>query len=225
MCYTKFVNQKGFTPLFIVLGIILVIGIACGAYYFGTANNKSQPQILEEIKVVDGSVYKLSSSGKQDIIVKKGEYNGNSVSFTKAAISPDKSKMLLLGFGGASIPFLYYTYLDKINVQHINVAREAVWSHNSRFIAYINGPADALPDAWVYVYDTKLNKAVAIVHDTSSPLKIENLKYDFLTFSNLQWSDDDSGIKVHYVAYTWGEVTPRQIVGEGDTILPVITEK
>lgn len=38
-------NQKGFSPLFIILGIILVIGIAGGAYYLGRQNIfKSQSQ-------------------------------------------------------------------------------------------------------------------------------------------------------------------------------------
>lgn len=38
-------NQRGFTPILIVLGMILVVGIAAGAYYFGTAKNRSQPQV------------------------------------------------------------------------------------------------------------------------------------------------------------------------------------
>lgn len=38
-------SQKGFSPLFIILGIILVIGIVGGAYYLGKAQNpKPQPQ-------------------------------------------------------------------------------------------------------------------------------------------------------------------------------------
>lgn len=35
-------NQKGFGPLFIILGIILVIGIAGGTYYLFTNNTKSE---------------------------------------------------------------------------------------------------------------------------------------------------------------------------------------
>lgn len=38
-------NQRGFSSLFIILGIILIIGIAGGAYYFGTTKNKSQSQV------------------------------------------------------------------------------------------------------------------------------------------------------------------------------------
>ncbi len=33
-------NQKGFSPLVIILGIILIIGIAGGAYYFGKSQTK-----------------------------------------------------------------------------------------------------------------------------------------------------------------------------------------
>lgn len=43
----RFENQKGFSPLFIILGIILIIGIAGGIYYFGkTQSPKSQPKNL-----------------------------------------------------------------------------------------------------------------------------------------------------------------------------------
>ncbi len=46
-------NQKGFTPLFIILGIILVIGIAGGAYYLGkyklTNNQPLIPQPIDKI--------------------------------------------------------------------------------------------------------------------------------------------------------------------------------
>lgn len=40
-------NQKGFSVLFIILGIILAIGIAGGAYYIGTLKNKPQTQNSE----------------------------------------------------------------------------------------------------------------------------------------------------------------------------------
>src|SRR5258708_24167669 len=34
-------NQNGFTPLIIILGILIILGIAGGIYYFGTLKNKS----------------------------------------------------------------------------------------------------------------------------------------------------------------------------------------
>lgn len=46
---TKFsAGQKGFSPLFVLLGIILIIGIVSGAYYFGTLRN-IQPQLQRSI--------------------------------------------------------------------------------------------------------------------------------------------------------------------------------
>lgn len=37
-------KQKGFAPILIILGVILVIGIVAGAYYLGTAKNKTHSQ-------------------------------------------------------------------------------------------------------------------------------------------------------------------------------------
>ena len=40
-------NQKGFAVIFVVLGIILVIGIAAGAYYFGKLGKVNSPQVQQ----------------------------------------------------------------------------------------------------------------------------------------------------------------------------------
>ncbi len=43
-------NQKGFSPIFVILGIILIIGIAGGAYYFGTTRNNIEQITNKQIK-------------------------------------------------------------------------------------------------------------------------------------------------------------------------------
>ncbi len=37
-------KEKGFAPLIIMLGILIILGIACGAYYLGTIRNKPKIQ-------------------------------------------------------------------------------------------------------------------------------------------------------------------------------------
>ncbi len=37
-------SQKGFAPVLVILGLVVILGIAGGAYYLGTIKNKSQPQ-------------------------------------------------------------------------------------------------------------------------------------------------------------------------------------
>lgn len=43
-------NQKGFAPILIALGILLIVGIAGGAYYFGTLKN-TKPQSQNSVVV------------------------------------------------------------------------------------------------------------------------------------------------------------------------------
>lgn len=241
-------SQKGFAPLLILLGVTIIIGIIGGVYYFSksriiqpqsqnpvdtsliprstissTSVSESTPttQISEEVKIIDGSVYRVSAIGKKELLLDKQNYQDKGVSnFIEVSLSPDKSNVLLFAQGGISIPFLYYTPLFKINMQYIDITQEAVWSHNSRYIAYINGPAEALTNSEIHIYDTTLNKKI----DISNKPTIKNLSYDYLTFTNISWSEDDSGIKVHYIA-RGGEAPRGETLGEGDIILPLVTEK
>lgn len=54
-------NQKGFTPILIALGIVLILIVAGGAYYFGTIKNKPQSQIQNQV-VTSATVQPSSTS-------------------------------------------------------------------------------------------------------------------------------------------------------------------
>lgn len=247
-------NQRGSVALFILVGLVVVIGLVGGAYYWKKsqvsmpqAQNQaaafltSQPtpfstpslqptssvKISEGIKAIDGNIYKISSSGQRELLVKKGLYkpiiSGGEVYFTEIDLSPDGAKILVTGSAGTSLSALYYTYLNKIDIKYIGSGQGAVWSYNSRYIAYINGPADALMNAWIHVYDTKLNKKIDIVYLQDKP-NIKNLNYDYPTFDNLSWSEDDATIKVHAVAHS-GSAPHGEVIGKGDISLPINAEK
>ena len=178
--------------------------------------------------IKDGSVYKVSSSGVKKLFIDKHDNKNHPddredfFSYISADISPDKSKLLLLAQGGISIPFLYYTPFQQLNIKLIGTSSNAAWSHNSRYIAYISKPADAGPWSILGVYDTKTDQFVQI---DNKPV-IPNLKYELLGFSNFQWSNDDASIKVHYLAYWHGDndLDPfGSVVGEGEVVIPFKT--
>ena len=90
------------------------------------------------VKIIQGNVYFLSADGKPKLIAnpKDIKEQGGLFAFTDALLSPDHSKIRLLGQGGISSELLYYTRLNNISVKNISTAEEAVWSPNSRYIAY-----------------------------------------------------------------------------------------
>lgn len=231
--------------LFIIIGALLlaIIGVSVFFRYrilFRIDNQQfSSPSIAptssiseEEIKIIDGSVYKLLPSGEKKLLLNKEDFRKNTeryigqpqdysredsfFTFSYVSLSPDKTKMLLFAQGSLTLEYLYYTSTDGANVISINLASEAIWSNNSRYIAYANKPADSGSIVRVYVYDTQTNKEVEV----SKNHKVANLIYSYLGFSNLRWLDDDSGIKVKYDAYK-GEMPHGEKIGEGETILMV----
>lgn len=171
---------------------------------------------LEEgmLEIIDGSLYKILSSGENKLLIDK-QGTGEITDFYEST-APDKLKSFLMIQGGISLNFLYYLSPSEADVKQIGIAQEAVWSNNSRYIAYSNKPADAGPIVSVFIYDTQNDKKTEL----SGNYKVENLSYSYLGFNNLRWLDDDSGIQVRYDAYT-GEIPYGEKIGEGETILKV----
>lgn len=192
-----------------------------------------QEQSDEGLDIIDGNVYKISSSGNQTLIVNKkdcksGNLSDDYLEFSSFNISPDKSKVLLFGEEGLSIYTLCYTSLNPVKVKYISYVLKAVWSSNSQYIAFISKPADAGPDTIINIYDTRTDKLLNISNKPS----IQNLKYDYLGFNDVMWLDDDSGIKVHYTAYQNRNNDPDPFIAsfgakvdEGEVILPVTVNK
>lgn len=232
-------NQKGIAPLIVVIGV-LVITLLGGIYFYthrtasyrndqlpadSVKSNLNSPpptyskktesgqEQISELKIVDGNVYQ----GSQLLISKKDCNSGNNsdeyLNINDFNLSPDKAKILLFGEEGLSVKILCYTALNPIHVQYIGPGIQTDWSHNSRYLAYTSKPADAGPVSMLYAYDTQLNKSI----DLRSIVKINNLKYDDLGFSNLVWLNDDSGIKVNYQAFKNTDIPWGSLIGEGET--------
>jgi len=173
-------------------------------------------QYLEKasLEIIDGSLYRVLSSGEKLLLVNKEE-TGKIWDFTEIR-SPDNLKSILLIQGGISPYFLYYIPSDNSKAEQIGWAEEARWSNNGRYFVYDNKPADAGPILSVYVYDTQTNEKAEI----SRGHKIGDLDFDVLGFSNLRWLDDDGGVRVHYDAYT-GEMPYLQKISEGETNMTI----
>lgn len=71
-------NQKGFTPILIILGIILVIGIVAGTYYFRISQTpKTSTKQPYSSKPEDNSKQNLEA--KPDLIIEKISYKNAKV--------------------------------------------------------------------------------------------------------------------------------------------------
>ena len=104
---------------------------------------------------------------------------------------------------------------------------KAKWSNDSRYIAYTSRPADAGYVGLLGVYDTETEEEISV---TNRPY-IENLDYTLLDFIDIDWLEDDSGIKVHYGAIkAFPDDPDRSIVvygkkiGEGYVVISLETE-
>lgn len=166
----------------------------------------------ETLEIIDGSLYRALSSGDKKLLIDEQE-TGRIFDFYEE-VSPDKTKSFLMVQGGISLDFLYYLPAINAVAKQVDAAQEAVWSNNSRFIAYASKPADAGPLIDVYLYDTQMNEVTEISNNNN----IESLDYSYLGFHNLRWLDDDSAVKVNYDAYK-GELPHGEKVGEGETVL------
>jgi len=185
----------------------------------------------ENIKIIDGSVYQISDAGEKHLIIDKEEFRKNTAryynqlnnqpdqkdpffNFSQVQLSPDKTKLLLLAQGGLSLEYIYYSSLGGDNLIGLGLTTEACWSNNSRYIAFASKPADAGPNMILYIYDTQLNE----ITDISRNYDLGDLEPDLMDFSELQWLENDKGIKVKYVAFK-GEIPFAEKIGEGETII------
>ena len=171
--------------------------------------------ITGEVKIMNGSLYSISASGSTTLVIDASTLPntygyGNIRNFT---FSPDKSKIFILVDGVLTEPLLFYTPVNNVNPISLNVANEAVWSHNSRYIAFSFKPADAGPISQLAVYDTIANKRFSL----PIGFNFKNFKYATFDYSNLQWNNDDSGIQVHYLAQQGDPNGP--LVGEGNVVI------
>lgn len=143
--------------------------------------------ILGAYKIIDGSVYDKKTD--KLLIDKKAlvheAYKTDQV--FDIIPSPDKKEIILFTYGNLSSAAIFYADTTSYTPTFIDLAEEAVWSPNSRYIAYTRKPADIGPKN-LSVYDTQnqtLAKITLSVDATSS-------------FSNLQWANDSKTLTANY---------------------------
>ena len=173
-------SQKGFTPILIILGVILVIGIVAGAYYFGT-NNKTQPQT--QVVTQTPSIQATSSPIPPSSVIKLSDaWNLGLKTYSSPKID---------------ITFDYPSYFDvkEIDIQKENADWAAKYKDNpdvrqplytSNFYATFNTtPNDPSAPVNREIWDNKMTVSVQ-KFDNSKNLSL----YDYIADSHQTYPGD-----------------------------------
>lgn len=165
-------------------------------------------------KIIDGNAY-LIHNGKEELLANKNDFIEDAyappIMFTDAVLSSDQRKVLLIAQGGISANLLFYSDLNNVSFKYIHTVSEAVWSKNSRYIAFTSSVGDAGGDYFLGLYDSNSNKTA----DISKQSTIEGVP----SYSNIRWKNDDSAIIVHYSAQD--EIPYGNIIGQDDITISV----
>jgi len=127
------------------------------------------PQAEEEIKIIDGNIYRTGLSGKTELLVNKEDpqFKTDSIQeFSNVNTSPDKSKICFIGLPPAPAPSLYYKNLDTNEVLKIGWGKNCFWSPDSQKIAYNNNTTDVSP-VDIFVYDLLSEEIKNLTENTS----------------------------------------------------------
>lgn len=204
--------------------LMIVVFIAAGVtsmYFFNKQQTPTQPGVPKAISIshtpaptvmpsptpisttsqtkyliIDGSLYK-KDAGKNTLVVDKKSLKHNQIqieSIDEFTESPNQTKIALFAFGGTSAYFLFYIDLATNEIAFIDFAADAIWSPNSRYLAYTNRQADIGPER-VFVYDLqKQNNAKTIQSKNTTTTSYKNLVWnktsdtltaDFETFDDI----------------------------------------
>ncbi len=117
-------NQRGFMPILIVLGFILIFGVVGTTYYLGRFNSKPQRSNVESVQPSYKVIYCFGHSGTVDNI----KINNGKI------IPPDRSGTL------ASSTYDYKCYL--VNVDNTNKSEASIASLNNLPIEFTETSTD-----------------------------------------------------------------------------------
>lgn len=182
--------MKKIINLIILLTITLFL-VGCQLGFSGQPSPQPSPvseEVSWQVKIIDGNVCRVDSSGETKILVDKKGFEGVD-SFSDPQVSPDKTKICFLAHTMVPI-WLYYTNIDGSQVAKIDVAKNCSWSHDSQKIAYNNHTTDVSP-VDVLVYDISLKKITNLTSHLSSESAIR-------AYELPQWSADDSKITSNF---------------------------
>lgn len=178
------------------------------------------PRVEEEIKIIDGSIYRIYSSGKAELLVDKddSQFKTNYIQgFTDVKISSDKAKICFTGWPPAPAPMLYYTNLINNETIQIGGGKNCFWSPDSQKIAYINYATDISPID-IFVYDTLSRETKNLTENAAqgghiryykSPTWIDKIKLfgDFVSVEMPEGTTKTEGIST--VNVLTGEITDQ----------------
>lgn len=140
--------------------------------------------LVPNIVIKDGNIVKIGDNGEVTILIDKKNYP-DVQAFTEVNVSPDGEKICFLGQYIVPI-WLYYANVDGSNIKRLDIAKNCVWSHDSKKIAYNNHTTDVSPVS-IYIYDIEKGTKVDA---TKKPQKTDFVR----VFGKPSWSDDDKFI-------------------------------
>lgn len=141
------------------------------------------------IKIVDGNVSRIKSSGEIEILVDKTDYQEQGVTaFRKVKISPDDKKICFLAETVTPV-WLYYAQLDG-EVRRVGLGKNCFWSPDSQKIAFNNHTTDVSP-VNILLYDTVTHSQTNLTKNTAAAGYVRH-------YGEPQWSDDGQTIRASY---------------------------
>ncbi len=176
------------------MSICLAFGLGAKLEYQRLVRNKIQAHESRHhlqknnkigYSIIDGSLYKVSTAQRSQLLVEKRELmykdleKSTLFTITKYDFSPDNSKILIHAQGAISAEVLFLVECEGGMVTPIDPGAEAMWSDDSKYIAYTSRNADIGP-LGLHVYDSESKKEV----DLKMP---KNVAY--MDFSKPHWND------------------------------------
>lgn len=174
------------------------------------------PRTEEEIKIIDGSIYRINPSGETDLLVNKKDPNFKIdyiQGFTDVKVSPDKSKICFIGWPPAPTPTLYYTNLVSTETIQIGGAKNCFWSPDSQKIAHNDHATDISPIN-ILVYDILSEETKNL---TENAAQERHIRY----YESPHWIDEKS----LFGSFVSVEMPEEKIKLEGTSTINVLTEE
>lgn len=153
-----------------------------------TPTPTTSEQITYETKLVNGSIYTVSSEGTENLVINKDDYSSTGIAgFMSAKLSPDYTKLCFESWPPALEPALYYSEIDGSNVVKVNDrVKNCTWSNNSDQITYVNDASQDSP-VNIYIYKLALEEETNLTKESTSSAV-------FRRYAIEAFSDDDNYI-------------------------------
>lgn len=175
-----------------------------------------------ELIVIERNLYRILPSGEKKLLISDNnrEVGGFIFNLIEEVFSPDNLKSIVLINEGIEANSLYYLSQNDTEAIFVDVVSNAIWSNNSRYIAYTVSQAGVGPKS-IFVFNTETQEKWVI---GQSKLADGSGSIDY---SKLEWIDNDNAIKANYTKFIysenipWIEVYDKAKIEKGETVLPL----